>query len=293
MKTTSFRSGITVICAFIASFVLYGCQKNVLTQDKHAAGFNALQLFLTDDPSPVAEQLWLDIQQLEIKVEDDDQARHESEHQQQTDDDDNKGNVSGGWMNINIRRGVYNILQFRNGLDTLLGGISFPAAHALKKVRLRLGNNNTAVVNGTAIPLIVKDNDHYIVIRLETAAISLNSGNPSKIWIDIDAGRSISRHGNDLELKPRATCFSKESTGRLQGTVLPKEAHAMVIAFNASDTATSKPEDSGAFSFSGLKPAVYSVKFIATTGNYRDTTLQNIVVKLKEDTKLTPVILHP
>lgn len=292
MKTLFPARPFIITIAVLAIGTMISCQKDAGMQNDVPATKSAVNIYLTDDPSLVFDQLWLNIEKLEIKAEDDTQLKNESEHQHDVDDRDEKGDNSGGWIAVKINPGVYDILKFRNGLDTLFATTSFPAVHKLKKLRLTLGNKNSVVLNGVNVPLILNGNDNFIVIKIDASPISINSGGLSNFWIDIDAGRSVSRHGNNFELKPNVKLFSKETTGRIEGRVLPVDANVVVMAVNATDTASAKPEHEGEFKFTGLKPGSYSIVYHATSGNYKDTTLQNINVKIKEDTKLPNIILH-
>jgi len=292
MKTRITVQATLSVITLAALLLAVGCQKSISLQKDTVTGQSAVNFYLTDDPSLTFDQVWLDIQKVEIKAEDDAEVKHESEHQNEADDHDKSGDTSGGWMSLNIHPGVYNILKFRNGLDTLFTTGSFPAAHTLKKLRVTLGNKNSVVFNGNSFPLTVKNNDNFIVIKMDESAVSINSGGLTSFWIDIDAGQSIKLHGNEFELKPSVKLFCQDVTGRLEGRVLPKDAGAVVMAFNATDTATAKPESEGEFKFTGLKAGTYSVLYHSTTGGYRDTTIANVMVKTKEDGKLPTVTLH-
>ena len=256
------------------------------------AGKSSVNIYLTDDQSLVFDQVNLDIRKLEIKVEDSSELKHESEHQGDVDDKDSRGDVSGGWVAVNINPGVYNILKYRNGLDTLFATSTFPTTRSLKKVRLTLGTNNTAVLNGISSPLVLKGNDNMVVIKIDESMVKVNSGGLTNFWMDVDAGRSIKKQGNSFELKPSVKVFSKEKMAGIEGRVLPRDASAIVMAINGTDTSSAKPEIEGEFKFIGLKPGTYSLLYHATANNYKDTTISNIRVNGTEDTKLNPVTLH-
>jgi len=292
MKTLFPARPLIAAIALLALLSIAGCQKNITRQDEAAGTRSAVNIYLTDDPSLVFDQLWLDVQKLEIKAEDDSQSKRETEHQDEVDDNDKRGNSSGGWITVNINPGVYDILKFRNGLDTLFARTSFPAIQQLKKLRITLGSKNSITFNGVNVPLTLKGNDNFIVIKTEASSVNINSGGLSNFWIDIDAARSVNRHGNDFELKPSVKLFSKETTGRIEGSVLPKEANALVMAVNGTDTASAKPGQEGEFKFTGLKPGAYSIIYHAVSGNYNDTTIRNIIVKTNEDTRLPNIMLH-
>ncbi|HSC36907.1 MAG TPA: DUF4382 domain-containing protein, partial [Chitinophagaceae bacterium] len=234
----------------------------------------------------------IDIRKLEVKVEDNDQERHESEHQSEADDNDKHGDTSGGWIQLVIHPGVYDILQFRNGLDTLFTTAGFPNTHAPKKIRLTLGTLNSVVLNGVSFPVSISNNDNFVVIKLDESSVVFNASGHADIWIDFDAGNSIRQHGSNFELKPSVKSFSKEKSGSIEGRVLPADAKAMVMAINGTDTASAKPGSEGEFKIVGLKSGSYSLLFHATAGNYKDTTIQQVTVAGKEDTKTGTVTLH-
>lgn len=292
MKTSKSGKAAFASLGIFVLIILASCQKSLSPVKDVIAGQSTVKLYLTDDPSLVFDKVLLDIQKVEVKVEDSAQESHEMEHQGESDDKDSKGDTSGGWKAVSIHAGVYDILQFRNGLDTLFGSISFPANTELKKIRITLGSNNSVVFGGTSFPLTVKGNDNIIVVKISESAANFNQGSLSTIWMDVDAGRSIRKNGNTFELRPSIKLFSKEVTGGVEGRVLPKDAKAVVMAINGTDTATAKPEDEGEFKFNGLKAGTYSFVYHATANNYKDTTVANVTVRTKEDTKLPTITLH-
>lgn len=290
MKTM--HSKIFSISAVMICLLSFSCQKTGNYSGGTGAGKSSVHIYLTDDPSMVFDHVFLDISKVEIKVEDDSEASHESEHQGETDDNDSRGETSGGWVSVPIHPGVYDILQFRNGLDTLFASTTFDASRALKKVRLTLGSNSSVVLNGTSFPLTLNGNDNFVVIKIDESSVAINSGGLTNFWIDIDAGRSIRMHGNDFELKPSVKVFSKEKSGGIEGRALPAAAGAVIMAINGTDTATAKPEAEGEFKFMGLKPGTYTLIYHATANNYVDATVPNVVISGTEDTHVPDVTLH-
>src|SRR5450631_1697814 len=226
MKTI--HSKVLSISAVMICLISFSCQKSGNSPGGTTAGKSSVNIYLTDDPSLVFDHVFLDISKVEIKVEDDSEASHESEHQGEADDNDSRGETAGGWVSVPIHPGVYDILQFRNGLDTLFASSTFDASRSLKKVRLTLGSNNSVVLNGTSFPLTLNGNDNFVVIKIDESAVAVNSGGLTNFWIDIDAGRSIRMHGKDFELKPSVKVFSKEKSGGIEGRVLPAAAAAVI-----------------------------------------------------------------
>jgi hypothetical protein len=221
--------------------------------------------------------VFIDLQRLEVKLEDDTLPND-------------------GWVNLNIRAGVYNILRFRNGLDTLFATGTLPNAR-VKKIRLTLGTQNSVMKDGQSFPLRVHDNDREVVANLENSNFEITSTGQVLFWIDFDASRSIqadnsgSGNNNGYRLKSHIKIFTRSSSGRIEGRVLPLAASALVMAINGADTATAIPESDGEFKIVGLRAGTYKVLFDGQN-NYNDTTINNVIVRNREDTHLSTVTLH-
>lgn len=269
-------------CAFAlltASVVFYSCQKDMTGNG--ATDINkphAVTIYLTDHQTPVFDSVFIDIRRLEVKLEDDTLP-------------------NGGWVSLNIRAGVYNILRFRNGLDTLFATGTLPNAR-VKKVKLVLGTQNSAMKNGQSFPLRVKDEDREVVANLESTNFEITTAGQVLFWIDFDAGNSIqednsgSGSGNGYRLKSHIKIFTRSQSGRIEGKVLPRVADAIVKAVIGSDTATAIPDDDdGEFKIVGLAAGTYKVIIDGQNG-YNDTIINNVIVRKKEDTHLPTITLH-
>lgn len=283
MKTKSFRSLSWVAAALVTVSLLYACQKQI---DKQA-GENLttsmptrLKVYLTDDQNLVFDKVLIDLKKLEIKLE------------------DNGVDSLGGWFDLSIQPGVYDILTLRNGVDTLFGTGTIPAGRKLQKIRLTLGNNNSVVKDNQSFPLTVKDKDNQVEAKLDDTNVDVVGSDQFQFWLDFDAGRSIKKdnsgsgNSNKYELRSNIRIFSKSRSGEIEGRVLPAAAQPVVMAISGTDTATAKPEREGEFKIVGLKAGTYSLFIDATAGNYRDTTITNVVVRNNEDTKVGTITLR-
>jgi len=56
------------------------------------------------------------------------------------------------WIPINTKDSIYNLLDFQNGITTLIAQDTVPAG-VLQQVRFTLGSDNTIVVSGISYPL--------------------------------------------------------------------------------------------------------------------------------------------
>ena len=275
---------------FLAALVLVSfctlssCQKGIPGNDQnddHGGDRNKphhAQVFLTDHQTPLFDSVFIDMQELEVKVEDD-------------------GLGSEGWIVLDIRPGIYNILRLRNGIDTLFGNGMLPSAN-IRKLRLTLGQQNSVMFNGQSSPLNIHDNEREIVIDIDDNDFDIVGSDHVVFSIDFDAAGSIrednsgSGHNNGFELKPHIKAFTKNKSGRIEGKVFPIAADALVMAINGTDTTMAIPDDDdGEFKIVGLNAGTYKV-FIDGQNGYADMTIDNVQLVQGEDTHLPEITLH-
>jgi hypothetical protein len=270
MKNMKRNSAIAIL---IASVILYACQKETDQTNQPSK----LTVYLTDHQTPVFDSVFIDIQKLEVKLEDDTLA-------------------NGGWFTLSIRAGVYNILRFRNGLDTLFGTATLPN-NRIRKIRLTLGTQNSVMKDNRSFPLKVKDNERQVIANIDNSNFDIVSSGQVMFWIDFDAGRSIqvdnsgSGNNNGYKLRSHIKIFTHRNTGRIEGRVLPLAANPIIKAFIGADTVTAIPDNDGEFKIVGLNAGIYSVLFDGNNG-YRDTTINNVIVRTGEDTHLPTITLR-
>ncbi|MBI3139114.1 MAG: DUF4382 domain-containing protein [Sphingobacteriales bacterium] len=261
------------------SLLLWSCQKELAgntagNPDKP----HAVTIYLTDHQTPVFDSVFIDIQGLQVKLEDDSLPND-------------------GWVTLAIHPGVYNILRFRNGLDTLFGTGTLPNAR-VKKVKLLIGTQNSVMENGQSFPLRVKDEDREVIANLDASNFEITNSGQVLFWIDFDAGNSIqvdnsgSGNNNGYRLKSHIKIFTRSHSGSIEGKVLPLAADAIVKAVMGTDTATAIPDhDDGEYKIVGLNAGTYSLLIDGQHG-YSDTTINNVVVVNREDTHVPLITLH-
>ncbi len=193
-------------------------------------------------------------------------------------DDDDTTSANGGWEDIdNIQPGIYNLLDFQNGLDTLFAEDEVPAGR-LSQIRLILGDDNSVVVNGDSIALSTPSAQQS-GLKLQVH-YDLEPGLVYEFWLDFDASRSVVAKGNGgYNLKPVIKVFTKNTTGSIDGYIDPVDAEALVMAYNAAgDTATAYADTvSGYFLMSGLQPASYDIT-ADPLAPYTQQSLSGVVV---------------
>ena len=231
-------------------------------------GGNAvLQVRLTDAPADYDEVL-IDIQDVQIHVSSDESK--------------------GSWQSLEVEKGVYNLLDFRNGMDTLLGTIELPAGK-ISQMRLVLGTNNKVVKDGQEYNLDTPSSQQSglkFIINTE-----LTEGVTYRLWIDFDAARSIINRGNALySLKPVIRPFTEATSGAIKGVVSPVSAAPGISAIANGDTLGAVPGEDGKYLFRGLEAGSYKVVF-ETTADGPVKTIENVNVVVGEVTDMGTVNL--
>lgn len=254
---------ILSLCSLGILVCLNACKK-----DNPTTGVAHMNVHLTDGPANY-DAVYIDVQHIEIHSD-----------------------VS-GWVTINpIHPDVYNLLDFSNGLDTLLCHAELPAGK-VSQMRLILGNNNSVVVDGNTKPLSTPSAQQSgLKFNIHQELIPNGSYD---VWIDFDAGRSIVETGNGTySLKPVVRAYTGLTNGKITGYVLPPAAHAVVYAIQGTDTFSAIPEANGYFLFCGLPEGSYSLWFDALDiTNYQDLLFPNTQVTFGTINNVGTITLLP
>jgi hypothetical protein len=252
--------------------IIVSCKKEISNEDSALgavpAGKSQVKIMLTDDPSIIFDSIFIDIQRVEVKVEDSTGAEH--------------------WDTLSIRPGVYNILRFRNGLDTLLGTGFIPNGE-VEKIRVTLGTNNSVVLNGVTVPLLNLNNQ--ITIEVKGDADHLDAHH-LRIWLDFDGHGSIGFHNGKLELKLKIGHFGHHNSGELEGKIKPSAAFPVTVtAVSGTDTLRAIPEHEGEFKIRGIKTNTVNL-IIKPSNGYKDSVINNVQIRQNGDTDLGTIVLH-
>jgi hypothetical protein len=231
-----------------ALVLLAGCNKN--EEDENAV----LQVMLTDAPAEY-EQVLIEIVDVQI---------HASEVESDT-----------SWQSLNVNAGVYNLLDFRNGMDTLLAYMELPAGR-ISQLRLILGGNNQLVTSeGTfdvETPSALKSGLKFNIDA------TLTGGVVYRLWIDFDAARSIVVKGNGgYALKPVIRTYTEAISGAISGTVSPAASLPNVLAISDGDTLSTLAGDDGNYFLQGVPEGTWAVIFEPVVPYIPDTIYDIIV----------------
>lgn len=267
MKMNRSKVGILTSAIIVMSVLFASCNKS---EDNMNNSPSHLDIYLTDSPGDY-QGVWIDIQKIMVNSPGADST-----------------NTSGGWKEVPLLRpGLYNLLDFRNGEDTILGGVDLQAG-SVSQIRLILGDDNYLVLHdGTKVSLTTPSAQQS-GLKLNVHA-ELKPGIPYALVLDFDAARSVVKAGKSGKylLKPVIRTFAKAAGGALEGVVLPDSAHAHVIAIMNTDTLSAIPDSTGYYKFWGVSEGSYQLIFSAdTTTGYQSDTLDNIMVKKGTVTKV-------
>lgn len=232
---------------------LSGCKKDNDNEGSANSQTSQVDVMLTDAPGDY-EKVYIDIQEINVNIE------------------------GQGWVKLSLLRpGIYNLLDLRNGIDTILSSQQIPAGE-LNEIRLVLGSRNSVVVDGVSHDMETPSAEQSgLKIKIKE---NFRAGNKYIVWIDFDASKSIVLTGNGKYiLKPVLRAFLKLNTGSLKGDVNPDDAVLFVntISNSNTDTFTTLTYFGGKFLYMGLPAGAYHVHFYNRAG--QDVkTLSNIQV---------------
>lgn len=226
-----------------------------------------LNVRLTDAPADYQEVL-IDVQDVKIKA----------------------GNE---WTSLrDVQTGVYNLLDFTNGLDTLLVSEQLPEGK-ISQMRLVLGENNQ-----------VKIDDVYYDLETPSAEQSglkfnihaeLYEGVEYNLWIDFDAGRSIVEKGNGgYSLKPVIRTYTEATSGAIKGSVSPigTKTYVSAITLDLKDTLSTYADTlSGMFLIKGVEDGVYNVT-LTPEEPLVETIVEDVEVKIGEVSDIGEVVFE-
>jgi hypothetical protein len=183
---------------------------------------------------------------------------------------------SGSTILLNANPGLYNLLDFTNGKDTLIASASIPSGR-VSQIRLILGTNNYVVINGVRHDMSTPSAQQS-GLKLNVQA-DLVAGIDYILHLDFDAGRSIVTTGNgNYILKPVIRVVSLAGAGSITGMVNPTAAlPALATAYNATDTLSSFTDSTGHFLIHGVPTGSYTV-MIEPQLPYAPDTFYNISV---------------
>jgi uncharacterized protein involved in high-affinity Fe2+ transport len=190
-------------------------------------------------------------------------------------------------VTMNVKKGVYNLLDFSNGVDTLIASGSLDVT-TVSQVRLILGTNNSVTVNGTSYPLSTPSADQSgLKLQVHQA---LQAGVEYKLLLDFDANTSIVNEGSgSYKLKPVIRTIDVAISGSIRGKISTAGVLATVTASSGASY-SSNVNAAGDFLLMGIPPGTYTVS-IVPAAPLNVVTQTNVTVVVGVTTNLGTIAL--
>jgi hypothetical protein len=162
------RVSIAFFAFIILLFSIAGCTKDELETTR-------VNIRLTDDPCD-CQQVNIDIREVRVKM---------------------SGDTS-QWISLNTNDGIYDLLLFQNGVDTLIATGNLPL-QVLKEVRFILGDQNTVMVDDVLYPLETPSaQSSGLKVKIDKD-LALT---PNTFVLDFDAAASVKEQNGKYKLHP-------------------------------------------------------------------------------------------
>jgi hypothetical protein len=183
----------------------------------------------------------------------------------------------GASVMLNVTPGIYNLLDYANGLDTLIATGTLEGGTEIQQIRLILGSNNSIVVDNVTHPLSTPSADQS-GLKLQVHK-TLEPGVAYSILLDFDANQSIVETGNGTyKLKPVVRTIEAAVSGSVTGSIAPAGVVASVTATSSGGVSySSAVAANGSFLIAGLPAGTYSVT-ITPVLPYLPVTINNVTV---------------
>ncbi len=158
---------------------------------------------------------------------------------------------------LNTNAGIYNLLDFTNGMDTLLATGDLDAG-SVSQIRLILGANNSVVINNVSYPLSTPS-ALQSGLKLQVHQ-TFEAGVSYSILLDFDATQSIVTKGNgEYQLKPVIRTIDAAFTGSIRGSITPVGTFAVVTATSGTISYSTVTNPFGQFLIAGLAAGTYNI----------------------------------
>jgi hypothetical protein len=282
----------SAIMAVATSFVMIACNKSTSAEANATNSTQQFNMYLTDGPG-LFDHVYIDIRSVKVLVDTSANThKHDGMNWDRRGANDQLNDSSLVWQNLNITAGVYDILQFRNGADTLFASSSIPKG-AIRLIKVEIGTNNSVVKDSVTYPVAIPaDSLNYVLIKLAGNECDNYLPGKSRLWLDFDVARSIIVDINGkFYIRPVFHFFTLSTTASLSGRVVPSAAFPVVSVYNSTDTAYALPDRNGNFTLRGLKDGTYSV-FINASNGYLSRTISNVTVTAPAQTSLGVITLN-
>ena len=164
---------------------------------------------------------------------------------------------NGSAVTLSTNAAVYNLLDYANGVSTLIATGDLNAG-TVSQIRLILGTNNTVTVDGVVHPLSTPSASQS-GLKLQIHQ-TFEAGVSYNILLDFDANQSVVLQGNGTyQLKPVIRTIDTAVSGSIRGSITPVGLIVKVSAVSGENTYSTVTNASGEFLIAGLPEGSYIV----------------------------------
>lgn len=182
---------------------------------------------------------------------------------------------NGNAVMLNVNTGIYNLLDFANGIDTLIATGSLTVGK-VQQIRLILGPDNSVVTGGVTYSLSTPS-AQQAGLKLQVHQ-ELQAGVAYHVLLDFDANQSVVSEGNgSYSLKPVIRTIQTALSGSIKGKLFPAGVAATVTATSGTQSYSTVVNANGDFILAGLPAGTYSVT-VTPVSPYNTVTFSNITV---------------
>lgn len=182
-------------------------------------------------------------------------------------------------VNLNINQGIYNLLDYTNGLDTLIAYADVPSGK-LSQIRLILGTNNTVMVDSVIYPLSTPS-AMQSGLKLQVKTV-LEPGVLYDILLDFDANQSIGLSGDGkYHLKPVIRTINEAISGSVSGSISNLDALPATITATDGVSTYSTITTKQQFLLIGIPEGTYTITATPQTP-FQVVTLSDVKIKTGE-----------
>ncbi|MBW6492325.1 MAG: DUF4382 domain-containing protein [Lentimicrobium sp.] len=195
---------------------------------------------------------------------------------------------NGGLIILNTNAGIYNLLNFSNGLDTLIA-TGYLDAGTISQIRLILGPDNSVIVDNVAYPLSTPSAQQS-GLKLQVHQ-TFEPGVAYMLLLDFDANQSVILTGNGkYQLKPVIRVIDAALSGSIKGHISPSGIMSMITATSGGISYSSASNATGQFLLPGLPAGIYDV-IINPEIPYTQVTITNVAVVTGVSTDLGLIVI--
>lgn len=165
------KTHVLMLALSASIFGFVACSK----EDSAGNGTTNLRVNLTDAPLGELDSIYVDIREVRVKMGDDTTTTGDE-----------------GWQTLSANAGIYDLLSYQNGRDTLIASGAVPTGY-VKEIRLILGTRNSVVDSfGVVHPLTIPSgSESGLKIKINKR---LNTSLDSML-VDFDAALSVKNEG--------------------------------------------------------------------------------------------------